>query len=62
MVKLGDPDHNSTLDDANLLILEIQEAIIHPGYDNVRVYFDIAVLVTKTVAFTKGIKPVCLPR
>jgi hypothetical protein len=60
--RLGDRNHNSTKDDAYLQILDILEAIVHPDYNHVTAYFDVAILVTEKVTFSEGIKPVCLPR
>jgi hypothetical protein len=50
------------MDDAYLQILDILEAIVHPDYNHVTAYFDVAILVTENVTFSEGIKPVCLPR
>ncbi len=60
--RLGDQNHNSIDDDTNLLILDIQETIVHPDYDHESAYFDVAILVTERIRFTRGIRPVCLPR
>jgi hypothetical protein len=61
--RLGDQNHTSTLDDANLIILDILEATVHPEYIDKIAYFDIAILVTShSVTFSRGILPVCLPR
>jgi hypothetical protein len=59
---LGDQIHNSTLDDANLIILDILEATVHPEYINDIAYYDIAILVTESVTYSRGIRPICLPR
>jgi hypothetical protein len=50
------------MDDAYLQIFDILEAIVHPDYNLVTAYFDVAILVTENVTFSEGIKPVCLPR
>jgi hypothetical protein len=67
-VRIGDQIHaekigNQTqpLTTANTLILDIQRAFLHPRYDGKTAYFDIAVVETGTVGFTKFISPVCLP-
>ena len=59
---MGDTNHNSTDDDSNLLILNISRIIIHPDYDGVTSYYDVAVLETLPVIFSRGINSVCLPR
>jgi hypothetical protein len=50
------------VDDANLLILDILSISIHPDYNGVAAYFDVAVIKTKDVTFSEFIRPVCLPR
>jgi hypothetical protein len=50
------------VDDANLKVLDIQNSSVHPDYNHVTVYHDIAVLETKPLNFNRGIQPVCLPR
>ncbi len=62
MARLGDQNHNSTSDDSNLLILRILEAIVHPQFNHLSSYFDIAILVTESVTFSRAIKPICIPR
>jgi hypothetical protein len=62
MARLGDRNHNSSDDDTNLLFLKILEATVHPLYNHKSAYFDIAVLVTEAVTFSKAIKPVCITR
>ena len=59
---MGDTNHNSTDDDSNLLILDISRIIIHPDYDGVTSYYDVAVLETSMLNFSRGINPICLPR
>jgi hypothetical protein len=46
---------------ANTRFLDIQRVSIHPNYDGVAAYFDIALIETATVDFTKFISPICLP-
>ncbi len=45
----------------NTLILDIQRVFLHPNYDRITAYFDIAVVVTGNVTFSDFINPVCLP-
>ena len=61
-VRIGDQKHNSKRDDGNLLILDILNYFKHPENDGVRAYFDVAILETENVTFSRGISPVCLTR
>jgi hypothetical protein len=61
-VRIGDRNHTSDADDANLLILDIRSISKHPQYNGVAAYFDVAVIKTKDVTFSEFIRPVCLPR
>jgi hypothetical protein len=45
----------------NTLILDIERVFLHPRYDGVTAYFDIAVVETRDVTFSNFISPVCLP-
>jgi hypothetical protein len=58
-VRLGDQNHATKTE--NTLILGIQAVSLHPKYDLKTAYFDIAVVETEAVTFTKYISPVCLP-
>ncbi len=46
-------------DDGN--VLEIVNSFVHPNYDGKTSYFDIAVLETENINFSKRVIPVCLP-
>jgi len=59
---MGDRNHNSTDDDQNLVILNISRVSLHPDYDGVTAYYDVAVLETLPVNFSRAIMPICLPR
>jgi hypothetical protein len=61
-VRIGDKKHSSKEDDANLLILDILGAFKHPQYVGAQAYFDVAILETKNITFSRGIRPVCFPR
>jgi hypothetical protein len=61
-VRIGDTNHVSDKDDINLAILDIQDIAKHPQYNGITAYFDIAVIETDDVTFSKGVSPVCLPR
>jgi hypothetical protein len=57
---MGDQIHS--LKTTNTLILDIQKVTLHPNYNGKTAYFDIAVVETANVTFSKFIIPVCLPR
>ncbi len=59
---MGDRNHTSRNDDRNLLILDISRVSLHPDYDGVSAYYDVAVLETLPVNFSRAISPICLPR
>jgi hypothetical protein len=61
-VQIGDQNHASENDDANLLILDILSIAKHPLYNGVAAYFDIAVIETTNVTSSEAIRPLCLPR
>ena len=60
--RIGDQNHSSTSDDANLLVLDILNVDKHPQYNGVAAYYDVAVIETETVTFSYAIQPICLPR
>jgi hypothetical protein len=41
--------------------LEIQNYVAHPMYDGKTAYFDVGIILTEKVEFTKTIRPICLP-
>ena len=43
------------------MILDILNTFIHADYDRETVYYDVAVLETKPLNFSRAIQPVCLP-
>jgi hypothetical protein len=67
-VRIGDQIHTEgkgnqikSLTTVNTLFLDIERVFLHPNYDRITAYFDIAVVVTGNVTFSKFINPVCLP-
>ena len=60
-VRIGDSNHASDDDDKNAIDLEIIKYTQHPDFDEEAAYFDIAVVETKKVNFSKYIRPICLP-
>jgi hypothetical protein len=57
-IRIGDQIHDSSLDDDNLLLLDIVGSNKHPKYDGLRSYYDVAVLTTGTVQFSEVIQTV----
>ncbi len=45
----------------NAIELEILNQFIHPNYDGVTSYYDVAILETASLVFSTAIRPVCLP-
>ena len=41
--------------------LEIQNYLAHPMYDGETAYFDVGIILTDYVRYTKTIQPICLP-
>ena len=60
-VRIGDTNHASQQDDRNVVDLDITNQMFHPKYNKVVSYFDIAILETSPVTFSKAISPICLP-
>ena len=60
-IRIGDTNHASEQDDKNAIDMDINKQIVHPKYDEVSSYYDVAILETSPVTFSKFISPVCLP-
>ncbi len=60
-IRIGDSNHASSVDNGNAIDLDVINHSIHPSYDGVASYYDVAILVTAPVPFSKAISPVCLP-
>ncbi len=60
-IQMGDTNHVSEHDDKNAFHLDINKQTIHPKYNKVTSYYDIAILETSPITFSKFISPVCLP-
>jgi hypothetical protein len=60
-IRIGDTNHNSSADDANVEELSIIDATKHPKYKQSFPYYDVAVLKTLNITLSKGKIPVCLP-
>lgn len=61
-IRIGDTNHASKLGDRNAIFLDILTQTIHPKYNGMASYYDVAVLETSPVTFTKLISPICLPQ
>ena len=60
-IQIGDFNHGSDKDDGNAKNLEIIKKFVHPNYDGIKSYFDVAILETEEITFSRAISPVCLP-
>jgi len=61
-IRIGDTNHASARDDKNAIDLDIYNLTIHPKYNTLTSYYDIAILETSPVTFSKFINPICLPQ
>ena len=61
-IRIGDTNHASPYDDRNAIDLDIYNISIHPMYNSVASYYDVAILETSPVTFSKFISPICLPQ
>ncbi len=60
-IRIGDSNHALDSGDKNAVDLEILKSIVHPDYNTQAVYYDVAILLTENVTFSKFIRPICLP-
>ena len=60
-LRIGESDHASEEDNRYAIDLEIIKSHPHPDFDNETAYFDVAVLETEKVNFSRSIRPICLP-
>ena len=51
-IRIGDFDHESSLDDLDVMVLNINNAQVHPSY-NGAAYFDIGILKTAPLMLSK---------
>ncbi len=61
-IRIGDTNHASVHDDKNAIDLVIYSQTIHPKYNSVTSYYDVAILETSPITFSKFISPICLPQ
>ena len=60
-IRIGDFNLGSDSDDRNAKDLGIIKKFVHPNFDGIASYFDVAILETEEMTFSKAIRPVCLP-
>jgi len=60
-IRIGDSNHTKDVNSTSTLVLDIIRSKIHMNYTKGTAYFDVAVLTTTNITFTKLIKPICLP-
>ena len=60
-IRIGDQKHNSHSDDGPLQVLNILEKNFHPDYRIEKAYFDVSILETTPLTFSRSIYPICLP-
>ena len=60
-VRIGDFDLKSTRDNGNAKDLDIIKIFVHPKFDGEASYFDVAILETEEITFSRAVRPVCLP-
>ena len=59
-MRIGDSNHLSKT--VNTQFLEIKGVFIHPNYNGISSYFDIAIVETANVTLSYFVSPICLPR
>ena len=60
-IRIGNSNLELKDDGQNIIVLDIVKAFVHPKFNKPAAYFDIAVLVTRPIKFSRTITPVCLP-
>ncbi len=60
-IRIGDSNQSSDQDDGNGKVFEIVKEKVHPLYNGVSVYYDVAVLETDEIPISRSISPICLP-
>ena len=61
MIRISDFNLQSNSDDRNAENLEVLRTLVHSDYDGKSAYFDVAILETKPLEFSRAILPICLP-
>ena len=59
-IRIGDPNHKSRSDDGTFLVFNILVERFHPDYLIENAYFDVSVLETSPVTFSRYIYPICI--
>jgi hypothetical protein len=57
LIRIGDPDHNSTSDNRFAKDLFVLTSSVHPNYNGKASYFDVAILKTETIEFNLAVAP-----
>lgn len=60
-VRIGDVNHASNKDDRTAIDLNILGYRVHPDFDGLTSYYDVALVQTDILMFSKSISPICLP-
>ena len=58
-IRIGNRNHKS---DSEVKILDILATHIHPQYVPTVAYYDVAILETEKLNFSRKVRPVCLPK
>ncbi len=61
LIRIGDTNLTSENDNKYAIDLAILDSFVHPNYDTVRSYYDVAIFETASVEFSERIRPICLP-
>ncbi len=60
-IRIGDFSHTSVKDDRGAIDLDILNSVAHPDFNREISYYDVAVLLTENITFSRFISPICLP-
>ncbi len=61
LIRIGDTNLTSENDNKYAIDLAILGSFVHPNYDRVRSYYDVAIFETELIEFSQLIGPICLP-
>ena len=61
MIRIGEFHHQSSADDRFVINVTISQISIHPKYNGITAHYDVAVLRTEKIKFSKMVSPICLP-
>ncbi len=60
-IRIGDSNHTSDKKNGNFEVISMIDATVHPKYNGVSSYYDVALLKTKRITLFRADTPVCLP-